>query len=97
MGENVGQRFAQESQALAHGDPSFQKEAADLIDHRGTLAHQAGAHPMQSLEVKLLGRLCRHKPHRRSLNCFGDSLGIAEVVFVPFAKRLGNQTIRWRF
>src|SRR6202045_1847178 len=44
-------------------------------------------HPMQGLQIKLVGRLGRNKFHRRTLHCFGDRFSVAIVILVTFAIR----------
>jgi hypothetical protein len=39
-------------------------------------------HPMQGLQIKLVGRLGRNKFHRRTLHCFGDRFSVAIVILV---------------
>jgi hypothetical protein len=39
---------------LAHGDPAFQHEGANLVDDAGALRHQPLAHPMRRLHIQLL-------------------------------------------
>jgi len=48
-----GQFRAQEADTLAHGDPAFQHEGANLVDDAGALRHQPLAHPMQRLQIRL--------------------------------------------
>src|SRR5256714_3972355 len=67
--------------------PALQQERADLIDDAGALTHQSLAHPMQGLQIKLVGRLGRDKFHRRALHCFSDRFRIAIVILVTFAIR----------
>ena len=50
-------------------------------------ADQPLAHPMQRLQVELLGGLGRHELHRRALHRFGNRLGIVEVVLLSLAIR----------
>ena len=40
------------------------------------------------MQIKLFGRLQRHRPHGRALDRLGNGLGIAVVVLVSFEKRL---------
>ena len=76
---------AQEADTLAHGDPAFQHEGANLVDDAGALRHQPLAHPMQRLQVQLLRGLGRHELHRRALHGFGNRFGIVEVVLLSLA------------
>src|SRR5262245_31116337 len=56
---------------------------SDLVDDAGALTDQPLPHPVQRLQVELLGGLRRHELHRRALHRLGDRLGIAEVVLLP--------------
>jgi hypothetical protein len=51
---NVRQCVAQLVEPLPHRDAVIQEKAADLIDDRGPLSHQAIAHAMQRLQIELL-------------------------------------------
>src|ERR1700752_4217357 len=73
-----GQFRAQEADTLAHRDPAFQHEGANLVDDAGALRHQPLAHPMQCLHIQLLRGLGRHELHRRALHGFGNRFGIIE-------------------
>src|SRR5664279_976265 len=50
-------------------------------------------HPVQRLQVELIGGLRRHELHRRPLYRLGDCLGIAEVVLLSL--RIGTNILRW--
>jgi len=52
---------AQEADTLAHGDPAFQHEGANLVDDAGALRHQPLAHPVQRLQIQLPPRSGRHE------------------------------------
>ena len=60
-------------------------EGANLVGDAGALRHQPLAHPMQRLQIQLLGGLGRHKLHRRALHGFGNRFGVIEVVLLSFA------------
>jgi hypothetical protein len=77
---------------LPYRDAAFQQERADLIDDAGSLADQSFPHPMQRLQVELIGSLGRDELHGRALNCFGDRFRIAEVVLLPL--RIGAHILR---
>jgi hypothetical protein len=62
--------------------PALQQERADLIDDAGALADQPLAHPVERLQVELLGGLRRNELHRWALHHLGDRLRIAEVVLL---------------
>ena len=78
----IGSSARKKANALAHGDAAFQHEGTDLIDDAGALRDQPLAHPMQSLEVELIGRLGGDELHRWPLHRFGDRFGIVEVVLL---------------
>src|SRR6266516_2249170 len=86
--QDLRQRLAQGYDALPHNDAAFDEEAADLVDHTGTLADEARAHAMQSQQIHLLGRLDRHKMHGWPLHGFRNRLRIAVVVLVTLEERL---------
>ena len=66
----------EQTRHLAHGDPAFQHEGANLVDDAGALRRQPLAHPMQRLQIQLLRGLGRHELHRRALHGFGNRFGI---------------------
>jgi hypothetical protein len=74
----------------------FNQEPSDLIDHRRSLANQATADPVQSLEVELLAAFQRHETHRRTSDGLSDRLGVAVIVLGSFDEWLdvlcGNQS-----
>jgi len=49
-------------------------EGTNLVDDAGALPDQLFAHPVQRLQVQLIGRLGGDEFHRRALCCFGDHL-----------------------
>jgi hypothetical protein len=51
------------------------------------------AHPVERLQIELLGGLCRDELHGRALHCLGDRLSIAEVVLL--ASRVGPHIFGW--
>jgi hypothetical protein len=58
------------------------------------LPNQTAAHPVQGLQIELLGRLQRHGAHGWPLGRLGDGLSVAVVVLVALEKRfdvLGRQ------
>ena len=61
-GENPWQLSAQEARALSNGNATLQQERADLIDDAGALTDQSLPHPVQRLQVELLGALGRDAP-----------------------------------
>src|SRR6516164_3968280 len=85
--QDARQLGAQETQTLPYCNAPFQKKGADLIDDAGTLADQALADAVQSLQVKLVGGLGRNELHGGALHRLGDRLSIAEVVLLSLAIR----------
>jgi SRSO17 transposase len=61
---------------------ALDKEAADLIDDRGTLPDKARADAVERQQIALLGRLDGNEVHGRSLHRLGDGFGIAIVIMV---------------
>jgi len=78
---------------LPNGNATLQQEGADLVDDAGALTDQPLPHPVQRLQVELLGGLGRDELHRRALHRLGDCLGIAEVVLLP--SRVGTHIFGW--
>jgi len=70
-GEDVGQRHSQPMQALRDGDTAVEQEGEDLIGNRRALTDEAGAHPVQGLQVELFLRFGGDKAHGGSLHRFG--------------------------
>src|SRR5258708_31447469 len=70
--ENAWQLGTQEVPPLPHGHPALQEEGADLIDDTGPLADHTLTHPVQRLQVQLIGALRGHELHRRALDRLGD-------------------------
>jgi ABC transporter substrate binding protein len=63
---------------------ALQQEGANLIDDAGALTDQSLTHPMQRLQIELIGSLYCHKLHCRALDCLCDRFRIAEVVLLSF-------------
>src|SRR6516165_9053058 len=82
-----GNSDAQEPQALPHHNPTLQQEGADLIDDAGALTDQPLTHPVQRLQVELIGGLCRYEPHGWALDRLSDCLRIAKVVLLSLRVR----------
>ena len=74
--------MAQPVELLPYRDAVLQEKAADLIDDRGSLRHQAVAHAMQRLQIELLVRLGWYAPRRRTLHGFSNRMRISKVIFV---------------
>jgi hypothetical protein len=72
---------------LPHGNPTLQEKGADLIDDAGPLPDQTLPHPVQRLEIQLIGGLRGHELHCRALDGLGDCLRVAEVVLLPLRVR----------
>src|SRR5262252_203342 len=81
--------MAQPVEPLPHRDAVLQEKAADLIDDRGSLPHQAVAHTMQRLQIELFVRFWRDAPRRGTLHGFSDRMRVSKVVFVSLPERLG--------
>ena len=86
--QQVRQRGSERRGALSNRHAAFEKEAADLVDHRGPLSDESTANPMKRLKIKLLRALQRHEPHRRPLDRFGDRFRVAIIVLVALEIRL---------
>ena len=67
-GEDDRQLGAQETQPLVHRNPALQQEGVDLINNADALADQPLQHPMQRLQIELVGRLGSDEFHRWALN-----------------------------
>ena len=93
MGENVRQCMAQPVELLPYRDAVLQEKAADLIDDRGPLPHQAVAHAMQRLQIELLVRLRWYAPRCRTLHGFGNRMRISKIILVSLPEWLGVD--RW--
>jgi hypothetical protein len=65
-----------------HRNAALQQEGADLVDDAGALADQSLAHPVQRLQVELIGSLRRHELHRWTLHRLCNRLRITEVVLL---------------
>jgi hypothetical protein len=79
LGKDVRQFRAQEAGTLSHRDPALQQEGTNLVDDAGALADQPLTHPMQRLQVELLGCLGGNKFHRRTLYRLRNRFAVAEV------------------
>lgn len=55
---------------------------------RGAVADEPAANPMQGLKIELLGALDWHEAHGGPLHRFGNGLGVAVVVLLPFPEGL---------
>src|SRR6516165_9080670 len=81
--------MAQPVEPLPHRDAVLKEKAADLIDDRGPLPHQAVAHTMQRLEIELLVRFRRYAPRGGTLHRFSNRVRIAKVILVGLPERFG--------
>jgi hypothetical protein len=90
-GQNARQLGAQEALPLPHGDAALQQESPDLIDDASALTDQPLTHPMQRLQIELIGGLRHHELHRRPLHRLGDRLRVAEVVLLSL--RIGANVL----
>ena len=80
--QDARQFGAQEALPLPHRNATLQQEGPDLIDDAGALADQSLPHPVQRLQVELIGGLGRHELHRQPLFRLGNRLRVAEVVLL---------------
>src|SRR2546426_7899555 len=69
-------------------DPVLGKMGADRIDHRGLLADEEMARPMEHQAALLLGRLGLDEPHVCPGDRLADSLGVGSIVLLPLDVRL---------
>ena len=83
----------QETQPLPHRDAALQHEGADLIDDARALTDKPLAHPMQRLQVELVGRLGCDELHGWALHRLGDRFRIAVVVLLTFGIRAHAHTL----
>src|SRR5262249_22477873 len=86
-GEDAWQLGAQEPLSLPNGDSALQQKGSDLVHDAGALADQPFTHPMQRLQVELIGSLRRHEFHRWALHRLGDRFRVAEVVLLSLRIR----------
>jgi len=80
----TGNSARRERRPLLHRDAALQQEGADLIDDAGALTDKPLAHPVQRLQVELVGRLGRDELHGWALHALGDRFRIAIVVLLTF-------------
>ena len=64
------------------------QEGADLVDRRRAARHEAGAYPMQRLQVQLILRLLLHDAQVGAQSRLGDGLGIVVVVLLALRNGL---------
>ena len=83
-GEDGGQFLAQEAQPFAHRNPALQQKGANLIDDAGALTDQPFTHPMQCLQIELVGRLGGNEFHCRPLHRLGNCFRVAIIVLLSF-------------
>ena len=93
MGKDIRQCMAQPVEPLPHRDAVLQEKAADLIDDRGSLPHQAVAHTMQRLQIELLVCFRQYAPRCRPLHGFGNRMRISKIILVSLPEWLGVD--RW--
>jgi hypothetical protein len=72
---------------LPHRDSALQHEGADLIDDTRALTDKPLAHPVQCLQVELVGRLGCNELHSWALHRLGDCFRIAIVILLTFGIR----------
>src|SRR6202051_1561591 len=81
-------RLAKERRSLPDNDAAVQKKAANLIDRCSSVADQARPHPVQRLQIQLLGGLGWNKASRWPLHSLGYRMGLSEIILVHLPKRL---------
>jgi hypothetical protein len=69
-------------------DAELGKMSADRVDHRGLLADEELAGPMQHQAALLRRCLGLHKPHVGPGDRFADRLGIGGIILLPLDVRL---------
>src|SRR5436190_24402918 len=69
-------------------DPVLGKMGADRIDHRGLLADEEMARPMEHQAALLLECLVLDEPHVCPRDRLADSLGVGSIVLLPLDVRL---------
>ena len=72
---------------MPNRDSALQQEGADLIDDARALTDKPLAHPVQRLQVELVGRLGCDELHGGALHRLGDRFRIAIVVLLTFGIR----------
>ena len=68
--------------AFGESQATFEQEAANLVDDRGSSHHPALSHSMHGLQIQMLLGFDRYEAHRRPLYCFGDGFRIDVVALV---------------
>src|SRR6516225_8064976 len=81
------QLCSQKPLALSNRDATFQQESANLIDDAGALTDQSLAHPMQRLQIELLGGLRCHELHCGTLHRLSNGFRVTEVVLLSLRVR----------
>ena len=94
----AGNRWA--NRARPSGSPSRARAARPhLVDHGRALHDEALAHPVERLQLQLLGRLQRDAAYARPTARFRDRRGIMEIVLVActygFTNCAGSRRTSW--
>ena len=89
LGHDVRELLAKEAEPLTYRNAMLQEKTADLIDHCRSLADQAGSHPVQCLQIKLIVGLHWNAAGGRPLNSLRDRVGVPKVVLVTLPERFG--------
>ena len=66
----------------------LEQERPHLVDHGRALYDDALAHPVERLQLQLLGRLQRDAPYAGAAARFRDGGGIMEIVLIRLHVRL---------
>src|SRR6516225_1783998 len=82
------QLCSQKPLALSNRDATFQQESANLIDDAGALTDQSLAHPMQCLQIELLGGLRCHELHCGTLHRLSNGFRVTAVVLLSLRVRV---------
>jgi hypothetical protein len=85
--KDARQLGSQVTQAALHREAPLQQEGSDLINNVGKLTDASLAHPVQRLQIELVGGLGRDEPHSRALHGLGDGFRITEVILLSFSNR----------
>ncbi len=88
VSEDIGERMAQEAQALPYGNTALEQEGSDLVDGGGALADQTRTNPMQRLQVELVDTLGGNKAHGGTLHSLSHGFSIAEVILLALEEGL---------
>src|SRR5277367_1270656 len=80
--EDLRHRLLQLEGSLGEHHATLEQEGSQLVDDGRSMGDKPVAHAMHRLEIKLVVRLDRNKPHVLSVYRFGNGFRIKEVVLV---------------